>query len=123
MNVCLGLCVLYCAVYILTGVYLSVCVCVGGGYVHVLMSACVSFNVCVLSVCVCVLPGRPEGSDDGCDDRGAHVLVDVHLQQLQHHLHHGPVALLAAARLRVGAHDSGQVSLTNQTLPSYLKLY
>ena len=61
---------------------------------------CIFDRVCILTgASLCVLPGRPAGADDGCDDRGAHVLVDVHLQQLQHHFHHGPVALLAAAGL------------------------
>ena len=61
---------------------------------------CIFDLVCILmGVSMCVLLGRPAGADDGCDDRGSHVLVDVHLQQLQYHFHHGPVALLTAPRL------------------------
>lgn len=37
------------------------------------------------------LHSRAARFDDGCDDRCPHVLPDLHLQQLQHHFHHGLV--------------------------------
>lgn len=37
----------------------------------------------------CVCPPRPAWSNDGCNDCCSHVLSDLHLQQFQHHLHHG----------------------------------
>ncbi|KAI1233610.1 Sodium/myo-inositol cotransporter 2, partial [Lamprotornis superbus] len=56
-----------------------------------------------------------QGPDDVGDDRSPHVLPDLHLQQLQHHLHHGPLETPPAPLLRVGADDRGQVGRTGSS--------
>lgn len=53
---------------------------------------------------------RSEGSDDGRHAGRTHVLLDLHIQQFQHHLHHGSVEVHPEVCFWVGAHDRGQVS-------------
>lgn len=66
---------------------------------------CIAFNA---GLCA-FFPCRPARADDGGDDRRPHVLSDLHLQQLQHHFHHGPVEEFQGQCIRVGAYVSGQV--------------
>lgn len=58
-----------------------------------------------LPVCL----SRSEGFNDGCDVGCSHVLFDLHIQQFQHHFHHGLVEKHPPHCLRVGAHDCGKV--------------
>ena len=60
-------------------------------------------------VCVCV---RSKRADDGGHACRAHVLLDLHLQQLQHHLHPGPLEEHPQTGVRMGADDCGQVGLS-----------
>lgn len=52
---------------------------------------------------------RSEGFNDGCDVGCSHVLSHLHIQQFQHHFHHGPLEEHPPHCLRVGAHDCGKV--------------
>lgn len=56
------------------------------------------------------IPTRAAWVDDGSDDRGSHVLPDLHLQQRQHYFHHGRVEDVPISVNRVGANGGGEVS-------------
>lgn len=56
------------------------------------------------------LPPRATWFDDGSDDRGSHVLSDLHLQQRQYYFHHGRVEDFPISFNRVGANVGGEVS-------------
>lgn len=56
------------------------------------------------------VPTRAAWVDDGSDDRGSHVLPDLHLQQRQHYFHHGCVEDVPISVNRVGANGGGEVS-------------
>ncbi len=58
---------------------------------------------------LCVFPPRAARFDDGGNDRCPHVLSDLHLQQRQHHFHHGSMEEFQISCIRVGTHDCGQV--------------
>lgn len=55
-------------------------------------------------------PPRATWFDDGSDDRGSHVLPDLHLQQRQHYFHYGRVEDVPISFNRVGANGGGEVS-------------
>lgn len=65
---------------------------------------------CVFYDNLCFLfPPRASRFDDGSDDCCPNVLSDLHLQQRQHHFHHGSMEDFPITGIRVGTYDCGQV--------------
>ncbi len=53
--------------------------------------------------CFSSLFSRIEGFAHGCDDVSHHEFPDVHIQQLEHPVHHGPVEEVQTPSLAEGA--------------------
>lgn len=66
------------------------------------------FTFIIMCVCVCVC-GRPAGAYDSSDDGCSDVIIDLHLQQQLHAVHHGHLEETPSPCLRERAAAGWQV--------------